>query len=78
MKVAVIWLLVSAGASLLLGFVFIALFKHYASAVVKLTIGIQVLIPLAAGLASIFSGQLVGGLIMLGMAVLAGFVFWLW
>ena len=40
--------------------------------------GMQVAVPAALGVAALIAGQFGGGLMMLGMAALAGLAFYLW
>ncbi|CAL5222858.1 g5284 [Coccomyxa viridis] len=77
-KQASLWLVVSAVASVLLGIVFLQLFKHQPHLMTKATIASQIAVPLAFGGAALIAGQLGGGLMMLAMAGLAALMFYYW
>ena len=78
MKHAAVWLLVSAAVSLVLGLVFLWLFKWQAQTMTRLTIQLQIILPAAAGVSALFAGQIGAGIMMILMSLLAAAVFWLW
>ena len=78
MKHAAIWLLVSAAFSLVLGLVFLWLFKWQAQTMTRLTIQLQIILPAAAGVSALLAGQIGAGVMMILMSLLAAAVFWLW
>lgn len=45
---------------------------------VRITIQVQIVIPLAMGIAALVSKQWVGGIILVAMAALAALTFYLW
>lgn len=78
MKHAAVWLLVSAAFSLVLGLVFLWLFKWQAQTMTRLTIQLQIILPAAAGVSALIAGQIGAGVMMILMSLLAAAVFWLW
>ncbi|CAL8471654.1 g11196 [Coccomyxa elongata] len=75
---AALWLAISAAVSLLLGIVFLMIFKYQPYAATQATIIAQVAAPAALGFATLFAGQVGGGLMLLGLAALGALAFYLW
>lgn len=71
-------MLATTVAPLVVGVAFVWTFKHHAVAMVKLTVRIQVAIPLMVGIVLLVSGQIVPGAVLLGMAALSALAFYLW
>ncbi|KAK9918484.1 hypothetical protein WJX75_004393 [Coccomyxa subellipsoidea] len=75
---AALWLAISAAVSVLLGIVFLMIFKYQPHAATKATIVAQVAAPAAMGFATLFAGQVGGGIMLLGLAALGALAFYLW
>lgn len=78
LRQSVWWLFAVVAASFGLGFAFLLLLKHQPHAMVYTTIGVQVALPLLAGLAALLGGQTTPGLVMLFVGALAAITFYLW
>jgi hypothetical protein len=78
MKHAALWLVVSAGVSLMLGLVFLWLFQKHSYTMTRATIQVQVLLPAAMGIAAMVAGQVGTGIVMVLMSLLAAVVFYMW
>ncbi|KAK9829886.1 hypothetical protein WJX72_008466 [[Myrmecia] bisecta] len=72
------WLLFSALGCLVLGLVFLWLFKNHAKPMVRATIRVQVALPVVAGIVLLATGQFTPGLVALLIGALSAFCFWLW
>lgn len=44
----------------------------------RVTIQVQIVLPIVMGIMSLVYGQIVGGLILLGLAAIAALAFYLW
>ena len=78
MSKAAAWLAISALVSLVMGVLFLYLFKWHSRIMTRITIQVQVLLPAAMGVSAIAAGQVGGGIILLLMSLLAAVVFYLW
>lgn len=73
-----IWLLASAGGSLLVGLAFLQMFKHASTAATYATVAFQVCVPLAAGIGGMVMGAHGPAGVALLLAGLGAFTFYLW
>lgn len=78
MSKAAAWLAISALVSLVMGVLFLYLFKWHSRIMTRITIQVQVLLPAVMGVSAIAAGQVGGGMILLLMSLLAAVVFYLW
>lgn len=78
LKDGALWLGVSAGGAIVVGVLFLQMFRKYAGAMTRATIVMQVVTPLVVGIVALASGSLIGGGIMVGLAALTAFTFYLW